>query len=186
MTGPASGGSERGTAAPSRSTGTQGAVGAVLIVLALGLALRLIIAYLLPGSGLHNDLGAFRFWAGELAAHGPLGFYDRDFLHDYTPGYMYVLWLVGIVGQAVGGVSVELIKVPPIIADLAIGYLAWSMIRELGGRDRIALAAAFVAVVNPISWFDSVVWGQVDSFGVVFMLLGLRELWRDRPERAAV
>ena len=104
MTGPASGGSERGTAAPSRSTGTQGAVGAVLIVLALGLALRLIIAYLLPGSGLHNDLGAFRFWAGELAAHGPLGFYDRDFLHDYTPGYMYVLWLVGIVGQALGGV----------------------------------------------------------------------------------
>ena len=73
VTGPASGGSERGTAAPSRSTGTQGAVGAVLVVLALGLALRLIIAYLLPGSGLHNDLGAFRFWAGELAAHGPLG-----------------------------------------------------------------------------------------------------------------
>ena len=52
--------------------------------------------------------------------------------------------------------------------------------------ERLALAAAFVAVVNPISWFDSVVWGQVDSFGVVFMLLGLRELWRDRPERAAV
>jgi C-terminal four TMM region of protein-O-mannosyltransferase/Dolichyl-phosphate-mannose-protein mannosyltransferase len=185
VTGPASGGPERGTAAPSRSTGTQGAVGAVLVVLALGLALRLIIAYLLPGSGLHNDLGAFRFWAGELAAHGPWGFYDRDFLHDYTPGYMYVLWLVGLVGQAVGGVG-DLIKVPPVIADLAIGWLAWSMVRELGGRERVALAAAFVAVVNPISWFDSVVWGQVDSFGVVFMLLGLRELWRDRPERAAV
>ena len=29
-------------------------------------------------------------------------------------------------------------------------------------------------------------WGQVDSFGVVFLLLGLRELWRDRPERSAV
>src|SRR4029450_10141520 len=26
----------------------------------------------------------------------------------------------------------------------------------------------------------------VDSFGVVFLLLGLRELWRDRPERSAV
>jgi hypothetical protein len=31
-----------------------------------------------------------------------------------------------------------------------------------------------------------VTWGQVDSFGVVFLLLGLRELWRDRPERAAI
>ena len=60
------------------------------------------------------------------------------------------------------------------------------MVRELGGRDRLALAAAAVAVLNPISWFDSVVWGQADSFGVVFVLLGLRELWRDRPERAAI
>ena len=60
------------------------------------------------------------------------------------------------------------------------------MVRELGGRDRLALAAAFVAVLNPIFWFDSVVWGQVDSFGVVFLLLALRELWRDSPERAAI
>ena len=50
----------------------------------------------------------------------------------------------------------------------------------------LALAAAFVAVVNPIGWFDSVVWGQVDSVGVVFLLLGLRELWRDHPERSAI
>ena len=99
MTGPASGGLERGTGAPSRSTGTQGAVGAILIVLALGLALRVIIAYLLPGSGFEVDLNAFRFWASDLATNGPGGFYDRPFFHDYTPGYLYVLWLVGIVGQ---------------------------------------------------------------------------------------
>jgi dolichyl-phosphate-mannose-protein mannosyltransferase len=102
VTGPASGGSERGTGAPLRSTGTQGAVGAILIVLALGLALRLIIAYLLPGSGFEADLNAFRFWANDLATNGLGGFYQRDFFHDYTPGYLYVLWLVGIVGQAGG------------------------------------------------------------------------------------
>ena len=186
MTGPAARGTERGTRAPSRLTGTQGAVGAVLVVLALGLALRLIIAYLLPGSGFGVDLTAFRFWASDLAAHGPHGFYQRDFFHDYTPGYLYVLWLLGIVGQVIGGVGVALIKVPAILADLAIGWLVWSMILELGGRRNLALAAAFVAVVNPISWFDSVAWGQVDSVGVVFLLLGLRDLWRDRPERAAI
>ena len=162
-----------------------GSRGAVLVVLALGLVLRLIIAYLLPGSGFEVDLGAFRYWASNLASEGLNGFYGRDFFHDYTPGYLYVLWLVGIVGNALGGVG-DLIKIPPILADLGIGYLAWSMVRELGGRDRLALAAAAVAVLNPISWFDSVVWGQADSFGVVFVLLGLRELWRDRPERAAI
>ena len=95
MTGPASGGPERGTGAPTRATGTQGAVGAILVVLALGLALRLIIAYLLPGSGFEADLIAFRFWADNLARDGLDGFYERDFFHDYTPGYLYVLWLVG-------------------------------------------------------------------------------------------
>ena len=186
MTGPASGGTERGTRAPSRLAGTQGAVGAVLVVLALGLALRLIIAYRFPGSGFGVDLGAFRAWAANLAAEGLHGFYQRDFFHDYTPGYLYVLWVLGTVGSALGGVGVGLIKIPAILADLAIGWLVWSMILELGGRPRLALAAAFVAVVNPISWFDSVVWGQVDSVGVVFLLLGLREVWRDHPERAAI
>jgi len=185
VTGPVSGGHERGTGAPARTTGTQGTVGAILIVLALGLALRLIIAYLLPGSGFKVDLGAFQFWATDLAQNGLSGFYERDFFHDYTPGYLYVLWLVGVVGQWAGGIG-DLIKIPPIIADLAIGWLTWSMVRELGGRDRLALVAGTVAVLNPISWFDSVVWGQVDSFGVVFLLLGLRALWRDRPERAAI
>ena len=138
MTGPAFGGTGRGTGAPSRATGTRETVGAVLVVLAAGLALRLIIAYLIPGSGFGVDIGAFRFWASNLASQGPSGFYQRDFFHDYTPGYLYVLWVVGIVGNLVGGVG-DLIKVPPILADLAIGWLAWSMVRELGGRRRLAL-----------------------------------------------
>ena len=61
------------------------------------------------------------------------------------------------------------------------------MVRELGGRDRLALRRPRSSRSSTRSrWFDSVVWGQVDSFGVVFLLLGLRELWRDRPERAAI
>lgn len=171
--------------ASPRSTGSQGAVGAILIVLALGLALRLVLLYLLPGSGFDADLASFRFWADDLARNGPSGFYQRAFFHDYTPGYLYVLWLVGTIGLATGGIG-DLIKIPPIIGDLAIGYLVWSMIRELGGRERLALLGAAVVMVNPILWFDSVVWGQVDSFGVVFLLLGLRSLWRDEPERAAI
>ncbi len=185
MTGPDPRGYERGTGTPTRSAGTQQAVGAILIVLALGLVLRLMLAYLLPGSGFDADLTSFRFWASDLARNGLDGFYQRDFFHDYTPGYLYVLWLVGTVGAVLGGVG-DLIKIPPILADLALGYLVHSMIRELGGRERLALLGAIVVVVNPVLWFDSVVWGQVDSVGVVFLLLGLRSLWRDQPERAAI
>jgi len=193
--GPAFGGPVRGSGAPLRATGTRDTVGAVLAVLALGLALRLIIAYLLPGSGFRTDLESFEFWAQNLAAEGPFGFYQRPFFHDYTPGYLYALWFVGwfvstfnleSLPDTVPMFSALGLKAFPILADLAIGWLVHSMVLELGGARRAALLAAAVAVLNPISWFDSVVWGQVDSVGVVFMLLGLRELWRDRPERAAI
>ncbi|MEX1169961.1 MAG: phospholipid carrier-dependent glycosyltransferase [Chloroflexota bacterium] len=195
MIGPAFGGTVPGSGAPSRATGTRDTVGAVLAVLALGLALRLIIAYLLPGSGFETDLNAFEFWMRNLAVEGPFGFYQRDFFHDYTPGYLYALWFMGSLidvlnaqdwGETIPFFQAFGIKVVPILADLAIGWLVHSMLLELGGRRRLALLGAAIAVLNPISWFDSVVWGQVDSVGVVFLLLALRELWRDRPERAAI
>ena len=61
-------------------------------VLALGLVFRLIIATAsIPDSGFGVDLSSFQFWAGNLADKGLHGFYERDFFHDYTPGYLYVL-----------------------------------------------------------------------------------------------
>ena len=41
------------------------------------------------------------------------------------------------------------------------------MVRELGGSERSARIGALIVLVNPVTWFDSVVWGQVDSVGVV-------------------
>jgi dolichyl-phosphate-mannose--protein O-mannosyl transferase len=190
VTGPATGEPDRGTGSPTRTTGTRDTVSAIVIVLALGLAFRLILAQALPGSGFRNDLYAFQFWAWKLTELGPFGFYRQPFLHDYTPGYMYVLWAVGWVGRVLGvtgptGLG-DLIKIPPILADLALAWLASGIVRDLGGSRRASLAAAAIVIVNPITWFDSVVWGQVDSVGVVFLLLAIRELWRDRPERSAL
>src|SRR4051794_3679410 len=159
--------------------------GAIVAVLALGLVFRLIIAQLNIGTGFKVDLASFEAWAANLGHQGLGGFYERPFFHDYTPGYLYVLYVVGLIGNAVGGL-VYLIKIPPIFADVALGWLVCSMVREIGGGRRAALIGAAIAVFNPVSWFDSVLWGQVDSFGVVFLLLGVRELWRDRPERAAI
>jgi Dolichyl-phosphate-mannose-protein mannosyltransferase/C-terminal four TMM region of protein-O-mannosyltransferase len=182
LTGPGAGDPAPGRAAPPRTGLRDGAVG-VLGLLVAGLAFRFIIAYLLPNSGFGVDIQSFQFWADDLAKHGLSGFYSRPFFHDYTPGYLYVLWLVGSVGRLFGDVG-DLIKIPPILADAALAYVVWSMAQELGASRRSAWIGAFIVIVNPVSWFDSALWGQVDSVGTVVLLLALRELWRDRPERA--
>ena len=71
MTGPATGEPDRSDAAPMRTSGTRNAASAILILLAVGFVLRLIIAYILPGSGFRNDLDAFRFWAQKLGVERP-------------------------------------------------------------------------------------------------------------------
>ena len=119
MTGPAAGEPDRGTDVPARMTRTREAVAAIVAILALGLAFRIIIAYLLPGSGFTNDLASFRGWAHDLATNGLAGFYTRPGFHDYTPGYLYALWLVGIIEQVLP--KLDLIKIPAILADLALG-----------------------------------------------------------------
>ena len=173
---------------PRRGIGRE-----IVLILGIGLIARLILAYGLPpffgspipGSGFKTDLDLFRYWADSLAQHGPFGFYDRGFFADYTPGYLYALWLVGVVGSFIGGVG-DLIKLPAIITDVALAYVVYTMVLELDVTERRARLAALVVILNPITWFDSVVWGQVDSFGTVFLLLAVRELWRGRTERSAI
>ena len=182
-----SGGPSRDADAPTRTSWTRDGIGAIVAVLALGLAFRFIIAQLNLGTGFASDRSSFQGWAMDLAKNGIGGFYGRAGFIDYTPGYLYVLYVIGQVGQAIGAVNPgDLIKIPAILADIILGWLVWTMILELGGGRRAALIGAALVVANPVTWYDSVIWGQVDSVGVIFLLLGVRELWRDRPERSAV
>jgi dolichyl-phosphate-mannose--protein O-mannosyl transferase len=183
--GPAAGESAR--AGEQARVRTRDAIVPLAVLLALGLALRLIIAYvLLPGSGFKVDLGSFSGWAMELAAHGPWGLYDRPLFVDYTPGYLYVLWGLGLISQALAIPIGELLKLPAILTDLALALAIFSLAAELGASRRAAIAAAGVFLLVPVTWFDSAVWAQVDSVGTLFLVLAVRELWRGHSERAAI
>jgi hypothetical protein len=153
----------------------------IVLLLLAGLALRLFIAYVLfPGEGLSSDLRLFRVWAQTLAEHGPGGFYGNAGFADYPPGYLWVLWGMGSLANAIAGLtgaaSVDLInalmKLPAIAADIAVaGLLYWSASRWHSAR--MGLLAAGLYLFVPVTWYDSALWGQVDAIGALLLLSSL-------------
>jgi len=153
--------------------------GTVIAALLLGaLVLRLVIAYVLfPHSGFRVDIGSFASWGATLARYGPGGFYTNAGFADYTPGYLYVLWLYEgasqWVGQFTGDAPLWLAgehKLPAILFDLALGYLIYRAVRSWSG-ERAGLIGAALYLFNPVTWYESALWGQVDAVGT-FVLLG--------------
>jgi predicted membrane-bound dolichyl-phosphate-mannose-protein mannosyltransferase len=171
----------------------------VLLLIALGILLRGIIAGpYLPFSGFRVDVGDFSIWATRMAVHGPAGFYEAGYLADYPPGYMYVLWLLGGIGELlrpIFGLSITpgLVKLPGILADGGVAWLLFLYARRFGdgwlgswSGERLGLVAAVIYLFNPGTIFDSAVWGQVDSVGTLVLLGSLYLLARGWTEAAAV
>jgi predicted membrane-bound dolichyl-phosphate-mannose-protein mannosyltransferase len=172
-------------------------------ILVLGLFLRVFIAAgLLPQSGFSIDTGDFTAWAQRMASVGPEHFYEEGYFADYPPGYLYVLWLLGTVGGwlaplAGHDVTSGIVKVPGILADVAVAWLLFVIARRwgpqlLGGRwaaltgERLGIAAATIYVFNPGTIFNSAVWGQIDSVGTLVLLATIYALARGWTEAAAL
>ncbi|MEO8252552.1 MAG: phospholipid carrier-dependent glycosyltransferase, partial [Chloroflexota bacterium] len=171
----------------------------VVILIVLGVLLRAAIAGVyMPVSGFRIDVGDFAAWAGRLAANGPGRFYAPDYFGDYPPGYMYVLWLLGSIGEWLRpllgfSVTSSLVKVPGILADGGVAWVLFCYARRFGrgwlgswSGERLGLVAAVIYVFNPGTIFNSAVWGQVDSVGTLAVIGTLYLLARGWTEAAAV
>ncbi len=189
MTTPLAQGVGRRPGEPVRPLGVLALSPALIVLLLAGLALRLTIAYVLfPASGFESDLASYASWAATLAEHGPSGFYANAGFADYPPAYLYLLWMVGMLAGA-GADPGDLIKLPPILLDIGVGYLVYRLVRGWtwpGARsERLAIAAAALYLFNPVSFYDSALWGQSDAAGALVLLLGVAALIRGNSEGAA-
>ena len=166
---------------------------ALIVLLLGGLALRLTIAYVLfPSSGFETDLASYASWALTLGEHGPGGFYANAGFADYPPAYLYLLWPIGLLASQAAdpaAMASDLVKLPPILLDLAVGYVLYRLVLGWAwpGRraEALALAAAALYVFNPVSFYDSALWGQSDAAGALVLLLGVAALIRGNSEGAA-
>ncbi|MCL6499152.1 MAG: hypothetical protein K6U07_03890 [Firmicutes bacterium] len=89
------------------------------------------------------DLAAFHAWALRLAEVGPWRFYAPGLFADYLPGYLALLWPVGVLVRAWPAAAGPLLKAIPASADFAVAALLW----RLGGTRGQAAALAYL--LNP-------------------------------------
>ena len=67
----------------------------IIVAAAVAFILRLILGAVYRG---HNtDMSCFIGWSNAVFENGFGKFYTLDMFHDYPPGYMYVLYIVGAI-----------------------------------------------------------------------------------------
>ncbi len=161
----------------------SGLIPALLVLAALAIVKLLVMPYF-PGFG--PDVGDYQAWASQIATFGPAHTYQQGFFLDYPPGYLYGLWVVGIIAHGIGATGDfyrVIIQSPAIVADFALAILMYAFMRR-GGRPEMAFIAMLMVALNPALLFDTVVWGQSDSVMTFVTLLSIVAILGDQYEIA--
>jgi len=153
------------------------------------------------------DVDYFRMWAVQLYEVGLSGFYGSlyhvqhtqqygqytpylvEYISrtDFPPVYLYVLYVIGALSSMLNlnmhGTGFHfLLFLPAILCDLAIGYVLYrraTVTQRAGSREKLPVILAAFWILSPAVILISSIWGQVESFYVLMLLLSL--LWlRDR------
>lgn len=144
-------------------------VGALMFA---ALVLRFVIACTVKGYEV--DINCFHAWSLRMANEGPMGFYAPDAFCDYPPGYMLMLWPIGMIIRALNPIAepalYALVKFYPIICDIICAIVIYAYAKKhISNTAAMLLAALFT--LNPAALVNGAAWGQVDSVLALFMIL---------------
>ncbi len=142
-----------------------------MVGLAAAALLRIVIA--LNVDGYQVDVNCFTAWGNTMASVGPGMFYQSNWFCDYTPGYIYVMGLNGMLSQLLGGfVSPAFVhKMLPMICDLVSAWLIYRLAVEHEYTQRQAGLLSLIFAFNPATILNSAAWCQVDSVLCVGLML---------------
>jgi Gpi18-like mannosyltransferase len=146
----------------------------------------LLRAVIMPYGGFPVDIGTFKAWSQAIVENGPAAFYGGGFA-DYLPGYLYILWVIGEINQAVhfsDQAHLFALKLPAALADIITAGLIFIVARRWKSSWALPLAASYL--FNPGIVFNSAYWGQADAVGAAFALAGVGMLGSGSPIVAAV
>lgn len=159
------------------------------LALALGLHLFLIslpIAFWV-------DMNLYKAWSIDMVQQGFANFYNYSTNCDYPPAYLYVLWVIGKIYQFFdpsfshtdGLLLTILIKIPPVLADIASAFLIAQILKAHTSVDK-AYTMGLIYAFNPLILFVSAVWGQVDGIMTLLMLWAFYLIQQNHVVRAGL
>ena len=133
--------------------------------------------------GYQVDVNCFLAWGNMMATDGPVNFYQPDRFCDYTPAYLYVLGLNGLVARLFTQrwAQVLVYKTVPMLCDLIMAVLVYCFARERRlSRNQAGLAGLMIAF-NPAIIINSAAWCQMDSVLALGLMLvawlAIRRKW---------
>lgn len=153
--------------------------------LAVGFALRYWLAFaVFLNQGFAWDMATFASWMDTIRSEG-FNAFAIDPGINYPPVFTDILALLNWLGDQTGISPYLLMKWPSVLADLGIAVVIATAGRKCFGEKQ-ALIGAVAYLLLPITWYDSAIWGQVDSLSMLPMLLSLVFLIEKKPEWSIV
>ncbi|MFO7635715.1 MAG: hypothetical protein R6W96_00210 [Clostridia bacterium] len=157
-------------------------------LLAFGLGIRILVALLVYGHP--TDMQCWMSWSETAKGTGLFSIYRSEIFVDYPPGYMFVLHLIGNIRQLFGIPVVSqmhslIIKIPPMLADIAATCLIYRFALPRSGR-MAAIGLASIYLFNPAVILNSSAWGQVDAVLALAVLGYVYSLYHKQMVKASV
>jgi hypothetical protein len=108
-------------------------------------------------------------YAGEIFPYGPVMAYIFTGI-----GWLYRILFAGPGNLRLDSFQLEfLIKTANVLFGLADALLIYAILRQLGVRTKLCLAAGALFLFNPATWFVMSVWGETQTISLSFILLSL-------------
>lgn len=141
----------------------------LIILILLGLLVRLPLIFL---PGFKFDVDAWFAWAIRLNQVNFSQFYSDQIWTNYTPGFLYILKLLGFIKsllQINDDNFYLVLKIPSIISEVILGIFLYQQIVK---RSLIwARLSAMLIFFNPAFIFNSSIWGQIDGLlSLIFVI----------------
>lgn len=163
----------------------------------LGLLLRLILIFWSFNFPQNPDLLRHRDWGKISFLYGPEKTYVQKYItydkkpNNLPPGSTYIIsafynfsiqvskLLLKVFNAAegsIGFINIYLVdfflKIPSVLADLIISYFIYKIVK-LYKNDQVALLSSSLFLFNPVVFYNSAIWGQIDALNNTAFIISL-------------